>query len=137
MILACLTFLFLLIFELFDDQLVGWTWITRMSLLQLFIFLSGGYHQFVWAMMFLFLIGIFIKRNRKPVLYSFVFSFLINLFRILPAALISGRIDIEFWFGFPNIERLFLGLIKVFLPEEAYFPFESVVDLLIWELNRI
>lgn len=129
------SFFFLLIFEIFDDQHLSWKWIARMSFLQFFIFLSGGYHQFIWAMMFLFLIGIFIKRNRKPVLYSLVFSVFITLFRILPAALISGKIDIVFLFGFPNIERLFQGLFRIFLPEEAYFPLESVVDVMIWELN--
>lgn len=124
-----LSFFFLFVFELFEEKSLDWKWVVKISALQFFIFLSGGYHFFFWIVMFLTILLIFLKRTRKIIFVSIFFSFLINMFRILPAALLSRHLKLEFMFGFPTVERLLQGLYK------AYYPTELVLDLAYWEYN--
>ncbi|PKO04917.1 MAG: hypothetical protein CVU41_14245 [Chloroflexi bacterium HGW-Chloroflexi-3] len=124
-----LSFFFLFAFELFGEKSLDWKWVVKISALQFFIFLSGGYHFFFWIVMFLTILLLFHKRNRNIIVMSIFFSFLINMFRILPATLLSRHLKLEFMFGFPTIERLLQGLYK------AYYPTELVLDLAYWEYN--
>jgi hypothetical protein len=124
-----LSFFFLFAFELFGEKPLDWKWVVKLAVLQFFIFLSGGYHFFFWIVMFLIILLLFHKRNRKIIVLSIIFSFLINMFRILPAALLSRNLKLEFMFGFPTVERLLQGLLK------AYYPTELVLDLAYWEYN--
>ncbi|PKO08066.1 MAG: hypothetical protein CVU40_17315 [Chloroflexi bacterium HGW-Chloroflexi-2] len=124
-----LSFFFLYVFELFAEKSLDWKWVVKIAVLQFFIFLSGGYHFFFWIMLFLTILLLFHKTNRKIILLSIIFSFLISMFRILPAALLSRHLKLEFMFGFPTVERLLQGLYK------AYYPTELVLDLAYWEYN--
>jgi hypothetical protein len=124
-----LSYFFLFAFELFGEKSLDWKWVVKISALQFFIFLSGGYHPFFWIVMFLAILLLFHKPNRKIIFISIFFSFLINMFRILPAALLSRQLKLEFMFGFPTILRLFQGLFQ------SYYPTELVLDLAYWEYN--
>jgi len=129
------SFFFLLLFEIFEENNLGWKWIVKLSFLQFFIFLSGGYHQFVWV---LFLLGILLvinKNKRLAIFGSMVFSILINSFRIFPAALLSIDLEISFLAGFPTFEEVLRGLVIASKPIESYFPLIQKVDVMVWEKN--
>lgn len=128
------SFFFLLIFEIFDDQLLSWKWIARMSFLQFFIFLSGGYHQFVWALMILFVLFLFVKNNKITIFYSIISSICANFFRILPAALLTENLDMGFLAGFPTTEKIIESLYKMSSIENMLFFDKTKVDILGWEL---
>lgn len=129
------SFYFLLIFEILDGQSLGWKWIGKLSILQFFIFLSGGYHQFVWVLFLLGILFLINKNNRLVIFGSMIFSILINSFRILPAALLSKDLDIGFMAGFPTSDKMLEGLVKMLTPLDAYFPQLQKVDVLVWEQN--
>lgn len=129
------SFFFLLIFELFKDQSIGWNWIAKMSFLQLLIFISGGYHQFVWILMFLAIILFINKNNKKAIFLSILFSILVNLFRILPASLLTGKLKLGFMAGFPSTESIIEGIYKTTSIESTLFFDNTKVNVLGWELN--
>lgn len=129
-----LSFFFYLIFGLFDKQSAGWNWIAKMAFLMLLIFISGGYHQFVWAIIFLSILVLVFKNNKKTIFLSILFSIFVNVFRIFPAALLSGKLDIEFMAGFPSMEKIIEGTYKMTsLGNTLYFD-NTKVDVLGWEL---
>lgn len=130
-----LSFFFLFIFEIFDEKKLSWNWIGKISFLQFFIFLSGGYHQFVWVLFFLGILLVINKYNRLAIFGGMIFSILINSFRIFPAALISKEIEISFLAGFPTVKDMLSGLATGSNPVDSYFPLLQKVDVMVWEQN--
>jgi hypothetical protein len=66
---------------------------------------------------------------------TLLFSILINFFRILPAALLSKKLEIGFMAGFPTLTRLLVGLINISKPSDAFFPQLQKIDIMVWEQN--
>ena len=129
-----LPFFVLLIFEFFEKQVINWKWVAKVSLVQFLIFLAGGYHVFVWCLFFLGILLLVNRQNKKWIFLSILFSILINLFRILPSALLAGLLSIDFMAGFPSTDRLFFSLISMVNPAEAY-TFPDKVNILVWEYD--
>lgn len=127
-------FFFDLIFDLFSDRKIDMKWVAKVSFLLFIMFLSGGYHHFVWCLFFLSIL-LLVSKYKKYVFFSVLFSILINIYRILPAALLSKKLEMEFMAGFPTTTVMIGGLINTFLPEKAYFPIENKVNVLVWEFN--
>jgi len=129
-----LPFFFDLILDLFSNKKIDMRWVTKISFLLFLMFLSGGYHHFVWCLFFLSM-SFLVSKDKKYVFYSMVFSVLINMVRILPAALLSNNLDIEFMVGFPTSTTLIEGFVGNYLPESSYFPVQNKVNVLVWEFN--
>ena len=129
------SFFFLFLFEIFDEKNLSWNWIGKITLLQFFIFLSGGYHQFVWVLFFLGILFVINKKNRKFIFGGMCFSILINSFRIFPAALLSKDLDISFLAGFRTFEDVLRGLVMGSNPLDSYYPLLQKVDVMVWEQN--
>ncbi len=106
-----------LIFNLLDGDR-SWAWVTKMALLLFAIFLQGSYHQYVWALIFLALIGIFSWRHFLPVVKAGGFALLLSAFRILPPTLLVGQFadNYEYIGGYPNLYQIWESMVNIFVP---------------------
>jgi hypothetical protein len=106
------------ILELLEDG-GGWRWIAKMSFLMFAIFIQGGYHQFIWGLLFLGLLGIANRRLFWPMLKTALFSVGLGLARILPVAMLTGKFDNGFIAGYPLTSSLWDALTVVAIPSDV------------------
>ena len=95
-----------------------WLWTTLMAGLLFFIWLQGSYHEFVWLLILLALIGIFIPRTFLTVLRTGVLTFFVSAFRLLPCILEYKDFKVPFLGGYPSLALLFQNLVD--LPSNSF-----------------
>jgi hypothetical protein len=122
----------LLIYEFIEGD-VGWKWVTYMALLMLVVNLNGGFHFVNWMLLFLLLLGLTSRRYILPALMAILFSVLVSLPRILPAALEFGGEGRSFISGFFSITDMISAFVTVKSPELAH-P-DMLTSLGWWELD--
>lgn len=113
-----LPFFILLVLELFEKE-AGWDWILKFVILQIVIFLQGGYHFFVWTLTFLVLLGLFTPQIRKTIFLAAVTSVLGCAFRILPAVLVTDDLVLEYLGGFTTLDELLKGFVVLVEPAKV------------------
>ena len=129
-----LSFFVLLLLQLVDDGQAGWKWVARLSLLLFVLFLQGAFHQFIWCLMFLFLLALFQPRYAAPLFKVILFSLLLSLPRVLPPALEFASGGMAFISGFPTLTDLLAGLVVLKHPSEALSgPYSSLGW---WEIDH-
>jgi hypothetical protein len=129
-----LPFFVLLLLDVVQDKPIGWTWVGQFSILQFFIFLQGGYHQFVWILLFMVFLFLGCMGKHKFVFWGMFFAVLVNVYRILPGALLQKTLLIQFKAGFPTVGRLLQSFIELPKMESAY-TLANKVNVSVWEFN--
>jgi hypothetical protein len=129
-----LPFFIELIWDIFNANLIVLNWIYRFSFLQFGIFLFGGYHFFVWITFFMMILFMAVKERRKMFFFAILSSFFLNAFKIIPSALLSGNLSLDFHTSFSNSNQLFQSLIYSHTPKDAIIS-STVLDYTIWEIN--
>lgn len=109
-----------LIYRLLDGDCT-WKWTLGMAGLMFIIWLQGSYHQFIWLLMLLGLVGVLVPRTFWTVLRTGVFTLLMSAFRLLPAILINGHYVGSFDNGFPTLYSVWEYLVNIAAPSEAKF----------------
>lgn len=106
-----------LIFQLIDGD-HSWAWVAKMAFLLFAIFLQGSYHQYVWSLIFLALIGIFSWRHFLTVIKAGGFALLVSMFRILPPTLLVGQFKENYQYigGYPSLYQIWKSMVEIFLP---------------------
>jgi hypothetical protein len=107
-----------LVFELIEGN-TSWIWVTQTAFLQLILYLQGGFHFVTWSMMFLIILGITNLRFFLPALKALIFSMLLSMFRILPAALQFGDEPRRFISGYFSVSDLVQAFVALRAPEQA------------------
>jgi hypothetical protein len=98
----------------------GWRWITAVAFLLFFMLLQGSFHQFIWSLMLLALVGLAAWRRAWTVLKAGFFTGLLCAVRLLPPALGLGQFNNDFLSGYPRPWDLLTALIRLIGPAEAY-----------------
>jgi hypothetical protein len=88
----------------------GWPWVLKTSLLLLVIFLQGGYHQFVWSLFFLGLIGLSYPRYFLLMLKTAIAAVALSLVRLLPIVLEAGKFQPANYGGYPTLLSIWTSL---------------------------
>ena len=131
-------FLFLwfaiLVFQLVEGER-GWTWIAKMALLLLVIFLQGSFHQFVWGLIFLALLAVAKRGYFLTAGGGALFAVLLSLVRILPPASMLGKFDDQFKTGYPTLGDLWQALVTIYSPGSETIPLLMNRPLGYWELS--
>ncbi len=109
-----------LILRLLDGDR-SWAWTLGMSVLMIAIWLQGSFHQYVWLLILLGLVGICIPRTFWTVIRAGIFIALISAFRILPPILIMGESSGDVWNGYPSLYALWNNLVNI--PSQVVTPF--------------
>jgi hypothetical protein len=98
----------------------GWRWVLKTSLLLLVIFLQGGYHQFVWALFFLGLIGLSYPRLFLLMLKTAIAAVALSLVRLLPIFLEAGSFQPDNYGGYPDLLSIWNSLVVPAKPLEIF-----------------
>jgi hypothetical protein len=129
-----LSFFVLLLLQLVDLGQAGWKWVLQLSLLLFILFLQGAFHQFIWCLMFLFLLALLHPRYAAPLFKAILFSLLLSLPRVLPPALEFAAGGMAFISGFPTLADLLAGLVVLKHPSTALSgPYSSLGW---WEIDH-
>ncbi len=106
-----------LIFQLLDGDR-SWSWVGKVSLVMLAIFLQGAFHQFIWLLMFLGLLALASWRNIVPIAKAGFFSALLSLFRLLPPTQLLSQFEQAYGYmgGYPDAGALFRSLVTLQKP---------------------
>jgi hypothetical protein len=89
----------------------GWQWVLKISLLLLVIFLQGGYHQFIWSLFFIGIIGLSYPRLFLLMLKTAVASVALSLVRLLPTLLVAGQFHTTIYGGYPTLLSVWTNLV--------------------------
>ncbi len=132
------TFLFpwlaLLILRLLAGD-TTWRWVAQTAALLFLIFLQGSFHQYVWALMFLGILGLAAWRKAWAVLRALVFANLLSMVRLLPPTLLLGAFDTDFYGGYPSLGAAARSLLQPRAPADS-LPFANFYSPLgYWEFN--
>jgi hypothetical protein len=124
----------LLIFRLLDGSR-GWKWISATAVLLFLILLQGSYHQFVWLLIFLCLLGLTRRKYFIPAFGGATFSVLLSLVRLLPPSLGMGTFVNRYHGGYPDLGYLLRSLVEMKYPGDVVnFPL-FYKPLGAWELD--
>lgn len=103
------------------DLLAGdrsWRLALRLSVVLSIMFIQGSFHQFVWVVMLLVLIGACIPRLLWPAAKLAICAVLLSAARILPPVLLLGKFDNQFIAGYASLKSIWDGLTEMALPAD-------------------
>src|SRR5512133_2034119 len=130
-----LPYFVLLVLHLVEQQRVGWRWVLGLSLLELVILLQGGFHLFLFSLIFLAVLALFNPRLMRPVGLGGLFTLLVCLPRLLPPALALSGVIQQYLGGFASINDLLSALVVLQDPYRAVHPLTDTFPLNAWETD--
>jgi hypothetical protein len=126
---------FIQLFRLVEDSTATWSWVAQTSLVLFLIFIQGGYHHYVWCLMFLGILGLIAWKHFWPILKTLVFANLLSMVRLLPPALLLGKFDTDFFGGYRLPQQMLSAIVFERLPQNA-MPFKNFnSNLGYWEFD--
>ncbi|MCD4672343.1 MAG: hypothetical protein K8R77_06755 [Anaerolineaceae bacterium] len=121
-----------LIFQLVVDGQKSWAWVAKMAILLFVIWLQGAFHQYVWALMFLGLIGLTSWKAFWPALKAGIAAVLLSMVRILPPAMMLGQYDDEFLGGYPSVWDFVRSMVTIVFPADSIEAPRNMLNTLAW-----
>jgi hypothetical protein len=109
-----LPWLMVLVVQFIENRL-GWRWVAALSFFCLYLVLLGGYHFYVWALIFLTILGLVCYDRFKWMLLGLVGSALLCMVRLLPPALVFTTFTSIHTFlgGYPSLYHLWLAMVSI------------------------
>lgn len=120
------------VFDLIENK-TGWEWVTKLSILLFFLYLQGGYHQFIWCILFLGLLVIAFPQKTIDIVKAVGFSLGLSTVRILPPILHLGEFDNKFIGGYPLFSSLWNALVKIEIPNDITINAGLTKPIGLWE----
>ncbi|MGZ6346580.1 MAG: hypothetical protein ACXWNC_03275 [Anaerolineales bacterium] len=114
-----LPFFVFLLLKVLEGGKPDWKWVLLSSLTLFGITLQGGFHFQLWCMIFLLAWGLFSPKYLLPAIKVCIFSGLLSLFHLLPAAVEYIGGGKAFISGFPTVADLFAGMVMLKYPADA------------------
>ena len=102
-----------------EARLPGWRWVAGTAFLLFFMLLNGSFHQFLWSLMFLGLVGLFDWKVFPRVLGALLLSGLLSAVRLLPPVLEMANFDREFLSGYTALLEVWNALVQMRPPAPA------------------
>jgi hypothetical protein len=121
-----------LVFQLVVDGRQGWVWVAKMAMLLFAIWLQGAFHQYIWALMFLGLIGLTSWKAFGQALKAGIATLLLSMVRILPPAMMLGQYDDEFLGGYPTVWEALRSMVAIVFPAESIEAPRNMLNVLAW-----
>ncbi len=113
----------------------SWGYVAAFSFLLFFLLLQGAYHQFVWCLVLLGLIGLLQWKYLPTVLKIGITTGLLSLVRLLPPTLELGKFSTDFISGYPSLLTLLQSLVTIQPPTDQLAVRELYNSLGWWELD--
>ncbi len=121
-----------LIIQLVVDGQKNWAWVAKTAILLFAIWLQGAFHQYVWALMFLGLIGLTSKGSFWPAVKAGTAAVLLSMVRILPPAMMLGQYDDDFLGGYPTVWDALRSMVTIVFPADSIEAPRSMLNSLAW-----
>ena len=97
----------------------------KIAVVNLFILLQGTLHPFAMCMIFLGLLFVFSKEARWTALFAMIFTAWLSVFRLLPAAMMTRRLQPDdFIYGYRSLTDFLNTIVKMDLYPKVIFPWE-------------
>jgi len=135
-------FVFLLLMDMVEEDKpfslkskASWRWLAGYAFLLFFMLLNGSFHQFIWALMFTGLTGLFRWRNFWQSMVGIAAAGLLSAVRLLPPALHLGQFDSEFLSGYPALMDVWTALTGMVGPDKAFAHTGQLTNLGWWEFD--
>jgi hypothetical protein len=126
---------FIQLFRLLEDNDHSWRWVGQTAGVLFLIFLQGGFHHFIWCLMFLGMLALVAWQHFWPILKTLIAANLLSMVRLLPPALLLGKFDTDFYGGYRLPQHILSALLIERLPQNA-MPFENFnSNLGYWEFD--
>lgn len=128
-------FLYIQIIRLLEDRDHSWKWVFQTSILLFLIFLQGGYHHYVWSLMFLGVLALVAWKHTWVIFKVLIFSNLLSMIRLLPPAQLVNNFEPEFLSGYPKLSNVFSAFLFERAPQDSlpFLNFDS--NLGYWEFD--
>jgi len=121
----------LLILDLFENRPHS-SWMLKIVVLQVIVFLQGGFHFFVWQIFLMVFIGVFHPEVRKTVFLASLASIFGCMFRILPSGLLFTEMKLSFLGGFTTFNDLIRGVVVLVEPKDIFELFSTLTPYIGW-----
>ena len=103
-----------------------------MAILLFAIWLQGAFHQYVWALMFLGLIGLTSWNSFWQAIKAGAAGVMLSMVRILPPAMMLGQYDDDFLGGYPTVWDFVRSMITIVFPADSIEAPRSMLNSLAW-----
>jgi len=114
----------------------SWKLILGMAATLTVIWLQGSFHQYLWLLIMVALLGVFVPRTFWTMLKAGVGALLLSAVRLFPAMLLYGTYSASFDNGYPSVWALVDYLVRIADPlEDGYFHTGLGVPIGAWELT--
>ena len=120
------------------DLLAGdrsWSLAARLSGILFLMFIQGSFHQFVWVLLLLVLIGACIPRLLWPAAKLAICAVLLSAARILPPVLLLGKFDNQFIAGYASLKSIWDALSEMALPGDLTNSMGLTRPVGLWEYS--
>lgn len=105
-----------LVLRLYDPPDPGWRWVACVAGYSLTIVVQGGYHHFIWSLIFLMMLALVLPRRAWRILQAALFSVLLNAFRLAPCALNLGLFEDQFITGYADLLSIWRAMTDSYWP---------------------
>jgi hypothetical protein len=122
-----------LIFRLLEGD-HSWKWTLWMSVLMFVIWLQGSFHQYLWLLIMLGLVGLFVPGKFWVIMRTGICVLLMSAFRLLPSILLIGKYGASYIDGYPSLWALLDSMVNITSPgyNSPYFP-PGIEGMTTWE----
>lgn len=118
-----------------EGRLPGRGWTAGVAFTLFYLLLNGSFHQFIWWLIFLGLVGLFNWKLLPVVLKTLLLSGLLGAVRLLPPVLEMAKFDKEFLSGYPSLTEMWNALVVMKQPSEALAGKSILTSLGWWEFD--
>ena len=114
----------------------SWKLILGMAATLTVIWLQGSFHQYLWLLILVALVGVFVPRTFWTMVKAGVAALLMSAVRLFPAVLLYGTYSASFDNGYPSVWALLDYLVRIADPlENRHFQTGLGVPIGAWELT--
>ncbi len=109
--------LFMVLVVQFLERKLGWRWVAALSFLLFYMVLLGGYHHFVWLLLFLGVLGLVCYDRLKWILAAGLAAGCLSAVRLLPPVLaFSNFRERIFLGGYPSLYYVWSSMVTILWP---------------------
>ncbi len=123
-----------LVFHLFEEK-NDWRWTLQYAIFMLVLLLNGGYHLFIWVLIFTAMLAVTLPGQFWLLLRSMVLAVGVGAVRLLPPILLLGVIDNKYIGGYPLVKTIWDNLAVNQVPNDITLSGGMTKAIGLWEFT--
>ena len=123
-----------LVFQLFERP-AGWGWTLRYAIVMGVLLLNGGYHPFIWTLLFTVMLAVTLPGKFWALLRSMLLAVGLGAVRLLPMVLPLGEFDNKYIGGYPLVKTIWDNLVVNQVPNDITLSGGMTKPIGLWEFT--